>query len=358
MIKEELILQYLNNQIAPEQELEVMKWAEENPVDFQLTKEIWEQSSKAKDIKLFDVENEWNTFMMNLEETSISEETPIANYSSDTGIRETTETVILADKVTDEEKPIAISRWKEWRPAMVAATLLFLVTAAYFLWPRTHEVTEMASIENLDITLPDSTQVVVQKGSSIKYLSSFKGQDQRIVYLEGIATFDITPNPDQPFIVQTGNSGIKALGTIFEVDASVPILTGVENIEGLIRFYDKEVESKFKDVKEGESFVYDGSDFVETTPREPIIRRFPAPPPPVEPMYTVKEIINYMYRISNGSATTVGDNFDYNKRIKVNLNTTDINKLIDILDRTPNVVIDAVPKNCRNCFEIRSLLVR
>ena len=355
MIREELILQYLNNQLGSEEEKQVVDWAEQNPVDFQLMKEIWDHSAEAKDIKVFDVENEWNSFMANLEEEEISEETEIAQHASDEGQVE--ETVVIGEQAVEEAVVVPISRWKEWRPAMAAASMLFVVLMAYFLWPRTHEINHMAAVDRDEIVLPDDTKVVIEKGSSLKYLSSFEGQEKRVVKLEGIATFDITPNPDQPFVVETGLAGVRAIGTIFEVNASDSDVTGVKNIEGLIRFSDIEEEDKFKDVKEGESFTYDGSAFVETTPIEPKIRRFKAPPAP-EPSYTIKEIINYLYRISNGSATTVGDNFDYDKRIKISLETRNVKKLIDQLDRTPNVVIDARAKDCKNCYEIRSFLKR
>jgi len=352
MIREELILQYLNNELTPEQAKTVIAWAEQNPADFQLTRDIWELSSQSKDIKTFDLDEEWGSFLASMDESEISQETEEASYSSDN----TPEAITT--EIFKEAPVVEISRWKEWRPALVAASMLFIVMVAYFLWPRTYEISHFANVDQDEVILPDDTKVTIDKNSTIAYPSSFDGQSKRIVKLDGIAVFDITPNPDQPFIVETSNSGVKALGTIFEVDATEPGLTGVENIEGLIRFFDIVEESKFKDVKEGESFVYDGSDFVETTPIDPIIRRFEAPPLPKVTSYTVREIINYLYRISNGSATTVGDNFDYNKRITIELNTTNVEELIDKLDRTPNVVIDARKKDCRNCFEIRSLLKR
>jgi len=58
---------------------------------------------------------------------------------------------------------------------------------------------------------------VVQVARSI--LATFKEFEDRIVYLDGEAFFDVTKNEDKPFIVKTEEIDVKVLGTQFNVSA-------------------------------------------------------------------------------------------------------------------------------------------
>jgi len=68
------------------------------------------------------------------------------------------------------------------------------------------------------ITLPDSSQVYLGAGSKLSYAARFSGTTREI-HLEGEAFFEVTKNPDKPFIIHTGNITTKVLGTSFKVIA-------------------------------------------------------------------------------------------------------------------------------------------
>ncbi|MFY9463768.1 MAG: FecR family protein [Sediminibacterium sp.] len=68
------------------------------------------------------------------------------------------------------------------------------------------------------IQLPDGTQVWLNSGSKLTYEGSFKG-GLREVALDGEAYFDVTRDPEHPFIVHTSSIDIKVLGTAFNVKA-------------------------------------------------------------------------------------------------------------------------------------------
>jgi transmembrane sensor len=55
-------------------------------------------------------------------------------------------------------------------------------------------------------------------GSRIKYPQNFWGET-RGVSLTGEAYFEVTHNPDKPFVVTTGLIDVKAIGTVFNVNA-------------------------------------------------------------------------------------------------------------------------------------------
>lgn len=70
------------------------------------------------------------------------------------------------------------------------------------------------------INLPDGSSVILNENSSLNVSDSFGSDRKREVYLQGEAYFDITPNPNQPFIVHTGEIITTVLGTAFNIKVS------------------------------------------------------------------------------------------------------------------------------------------
>jgi ferric-dicitrate binding protein FerR (iron transport regulator) len=67
------------------------------------------------------------------------------------------------------------------------------------------------------IVLPDGSQVWLNAGSNLDYNNSVFNKDFREVSLNGEAYFDVTKNPEKPFIIHTKKMDIKVLGTAFNV---------------------------------------------------------------------------------------------------------------------------------------------
>jgi len=67
------------------------------------------------------------------------------------------------------------------------------------------------------IVLPDGSQVWLNAGSNLDYNNSVFNKDLREVTLNGEAYFDVTRDPDKPFIIHTKKMDIKVLGTVFNV---------------------------------------------------------------------------------------------------------------------------------------------
>jgi len=68
------------------------------------------------------------------------------------------------------------------------------------------------------VDLPDGTKVWLNAGSKITYNDSY-GKLKREVQLTGEAYFDVITNKHMPFIVETSDIMVKALGTKFNVKA-------------------------------------------------------------------------------------------------------------------------------------------
>jgi transmembrane sensor len=69
------------------------------------------------------------------------------------------------------------------------------------------------------IVLSDGSEVILEKNSRLTYAANFSS-GKREVYLEGNAFFNITRNPERPFIVYTQTIVTKVLGTSFYVKAN------------------------------------------------------------------------------------------------------------------------------------------
>ncbi len=67
------------------------------------------------------------------------------------------------------------------------------------------------------VTLSDGTKVWINSGSRIVFPAVFKGNERK-VFLEGEAIFDVAHNPEKPFKVLSGIQEIEVLGTVFNVN--------------------------------------------------------------------------------------------------------------------------------------------
>src|SRR5699024_11863966 len=67
-----------------------------------------------------------------------------------------------------------------------------------------------------NITLSDGTKVILNADSKIILPEVFQS-DKREVTLQGEAFFEVTHNPDRPFIINTGQAVVEVLGTSLDV---------------------------------------------------------------------------------------------------------------------------------------------
>ena len=83
-----------------------------------------------------------------------------------------------------------------------------------------------------NIILPDSTEIMLNAGSSISFPGNFTQASRRTVKLQGEAFFKVKRDPNHPFIVHSSNLQTLVLGTSFNIRAwgksspEVTVLTG------------------------------------------------------------------------------------------------------------------------------------
>lgn len=104
----------------------------------------------------------------------------------------------------------------------VAAILLPVMVAVggYAYFSRQVEMIEVATSNNEQkhFRLPDDSEVWLNSGSTLWYAADFRDSVRRI-RLAGEACFRVHPDKSKPFIVETANLEVKALGTEFNVCA-------------------------------------------------------------------------------------------------------------------------------------------
>ena len=72
-----------------------------------------------------------------------------------------------------------------------------------------------------EIVLPDGTKVFLNSESTLSFPKEFKSNERR-VELTGEAFFDVTKNPEKPFVIESNEAEVKVLGTSFNVNANLP----------------------------------------------------------------------------------------------------------------------------------------
>lgn len=125
-------------------------------------------------------------------------------------------------------------RWLGYAAAACIIPLLFISITRQQKKNKTSTVeVAIRNIQNpkgriATITLPDSSIIQLGPGSRLQYPSIFSGNTREIV-LEGEAFFEVARNPQQPFIVRTGDIYTRVLGTSFKIEAlpGQPVLVAV-----------------------------------------------------------------------------------------------------------------------------------
>lgn len=171
-------------------------------------------------------------------------------------------------KVKGKRMGKRIVPWWEWAQRVAAVLFLPLLTALLIqYYGGRDDVVQMLEAKTnpgmtTSVILPDSTVVYLNSESSLRYPSTFEGQDQRKVELIGEAFFKVTKNVEKHFIVSTSHqSQIEVLGTSFNVEAyeNTPDVS-TTLIEGKVNFSFRSGSQKKQVVlKPGQKVVYDSA---------------------------------------------------------------------------------------------------
>lgn len=144
------------------------------------------------------------------------------------------------------EPPSASGRTVKMFPSRwlaVAASIALVVAAGLWMFSTNNNdgFTTVTTLygETQRVALPDGSVVVLNENTSLSYSEDFLEQPGRIVQLKGEAYFDVAPDKNHPFHIQTTNTSVKVLGTAFNLRAyPTETFTEVEVEEGKVNFID------------------------------------------------------------------------------------------------------------------------
>lgn len=120
-------------------------------------------------------------------------------------------------KITIRQNPI-------FRYASIILILLSLSMG--YIWLHNTYITKETTYSEVNVsrgeikehTLVDGTHIILNSGSKLRIPSDYN-EKNRNIEIVGEAFFDVAPNPDKPFIITSGKTQVKVLGTSFNVKA-------------------------------------------------------------------------------------------------------------------------------------------
>lgn len=209
-ISDELLTAYLNQQVSTEDRAKVEAWMNsnaENGRHFAKLEQAWKHAAAIEDFEAIDVEARWNQMQPLLDKTPKGKQ------------------VQFLPKV--------------WR---YAATLVLLAVAAFLVSRLNQSATMLevvAEAGNRQVMLPDGSEVWLNKGAKLQYPERFSS-DQRLVTLAGEAFFEVTHNPEQPFLVSADGTETRVLGTSFNIKEEEGEALELVLVTGKVRFTKEE----------------------------------------------------------------------------------------------------------------------
>lgn len=132
------------------------------------------------------------------------------------------------DALEAENEPFSQRRlFLRYKIAASISLILLFAGFAYYLapWNLPSEVKQGAWVEKstqnsqvATFTLTDGSRVTLNANSKIRY-AALRNAPTREVYLDGEAFFEVTPDPERPFVIRTEALTTRVLGTSFSVSA-------------------------------------------------------------------------------------------------------------------------------------------
>ena len=206
-----VIVRYLNNTMTEEDSEYLESWinqSNENRRVLHSVDQIWKASSEKSQenfLKELNLEKDWDYISQRIEQSN----------SADQEVR------VQKFRRLRRRQQIISNLLKVAALFLVAFTSVFLTLqyapanepAVYE--PVFKEISTKAG-ERANVDLGDGTKVFLNADSKLTVPDSFSPQ-QRIVRLNGQAFFDVMPDENRPFYIETNNAIIEVVGTSFDV---------------------------------------------------------------------------------------------------------------------------------------------
>jgi len=200
----DLILKYLDNTLNSAETQRLQEWIRSDP-----------QNRKM----LQNIEQIWNTPGRALSEPRTDLAWQKCKQAAGIDTEDIPKHISL--RLPEKNTPLRQNSWhkKLWRYAAVFLILILIPFAfSLFTDPPPLKELHVQKTQKMKVTLSDGTRIALDAGSTIHYPENFNSP-VRQVYLSGEGYFEVTSNPEKPFIVKTNGALIRVLGTKFNIRA-------------------------------------------------------------------------------------------------------------------------------------------
>lgn len=229
------IIEHLEGNLHGDRLHELTEWlsmSNDNARYYAKIKDIWE-NALADASQIADTENEWSKFLSRIKKDYQSN---IFKYSSN------------------------IQIFYRFAAILIIGLVMGGLVIYYSFKKEPVYITTVAPKGSVSQTiLADSTIVYLNAGSQIRYSPESKN-NEREIFLEGEAWFDVTFITDKPFVVHTPMYDVNVTGTRFNVKSykeDSRIVTTLEEGEVVISSSDQFKLAENIKLKPGEQVVYD-----------------------------------------------------------------------------------------------------
>jgi len=216
---DELLIRYLTGIAINEELVEAEKWlnsSEENRTYFDKFKSVWETSSNIKEYQEIDTES---------------------------SLKNVKQRIDFKHKISAKVRALYV--------AMRVAAVLIIALGLFFIFKDNGESEmerKMVKIESLNelrtVSLPDGSMVTLNVASIIEYPENFVENERRVRF-KGEAYFEVAPDKDKPFIIETEKSETRVVGTAFNLKAlSETESESIVVTEGIVEFSGKTEKTK------------------------------------------------------------------------------------------------------------------
>ncbi|MFD2555100.1 FecR domain-containing protein [Sphingobacterium tabacisoli] len=111
----------------------------------------------------------------------------------------------------------------------ISETVHYSDGTALAVKPTTYATLKTPRGGQYQVTLGDGTVVWLNAASSLRYPIAFNGQ-QRDVELQGEAYFEVSHQPDKPFVVHSRGQRVKVLGTKFNISDYTGVASSITTL--------------------------------------------------------------------------------------------------------------------------------
>ncbi len=216
-IDPELLVRFLSRDANEQERKEVQQWIEASDQNKEYIDQmtvVWESSAEAKDFSVINAKEDWQ---------KVADRISRINK-------------IKESETQQNHKSVVHQLMRIAAVITMAIGLYFTIPILTSQWAN--PITIVTLNKPSEVILPDGSKVYLNKHSSLIYPEKLEGQTREVT-LNGEAFFEIQKNEARPFLVKSGQTITKVVGTSFNVnntDSSTVIVTVVT---GKVILYDK-----------------------------------------------------------------------------------------------------------------------